>query len=133
MKEIIIDAKNAALGRLASFAAKQALSGNKIVIINCDECIISGKPRSIILEYSDMRKKGGAIQRGPLFPKIPEKVVKRTIRGMLPYKKERGKDALKRIKCHDKIPVEYVERKMIKAGKEKKGKSIKLKELSEEI
>ena len=133
MKEIVINAKNAILGRLASYAAKQALLGKEIVIVNCEECVIAGKPGSVILKYKEMRDKGGAIQRGPFFPKVPEKIVKRTVRGMLPYKQGRGRDALKRVICYNEIPKKYKEIKMIKAGKEKRIKLIKLKELGKNI
>jgi len=131
--EIIIDANNAILGRLASFAAKQALLGKKLTIVNCEEAAIVGKPRSIIKEYQDIRKKGGSGLQGPFFPKSPEKIVKRTIRGMLSYKQGRGNEALKRIMCYNEIPEKYKDVKMIKAGKEKKVKTIRLKELGREI
>jgi large subunit ribosomal protein L13 len=132
-QEIVIDAKNAILGRLASYAAKQALLGRKISIVNCEGCVIAGKPKSVILEYRETRQRGGDIHRGPFFPKMPEKIVKRTVRGMLSYKQKRGRDALKRIKCYNDIPDEFKEKKMVKAGKEKKIKTIKLKDLSREI
>jgi large subunit ribosomal protein L13 len=34
--------------------------------------------------------------------------MKRTIRGMLPYKRPRGVDAMRRIKCYVGIPVDFV-------------------------
>lgn len=131
--EIIIDAKNATLGRLASYAAKQSLLGKSIVIVNCNDAVVVGKPISIIKEYRDIRSKGGASLKGPFFPKSPERVVKRTIRGMLSYRQGRGKDALRRIICHNEVPQEYVEAKKILAGKEKSVKTIKLSELSKNI
>ena len=51
--KIVIDAANAPLGRVASFAAKKALLGNSVFIVNCNESIISGRKRSIIDEYKD--------------------------------------------------------------------------------
>ena len=42
----IIDGKNAVLGRLASFAAKEALRGEEIVILNCEQIIITGNKRN---------------------------------------------------------------------------------------
>jgi len=131
--KIIIDGKNAILGRLASYVAKQAMLGKEIAIVNCDEVVVSGKPRSVIGEYDEMRKKGGSSLQGPFFPKSPERIVKRTIRGMLSYKQGRGLAALKRVKCYNDTPEEFGEGKKIVAGKEKKIKTIKLKELSKEI
>ena len=131
--DVVIDAKNAILGRLSSYVAKQALLGKEIAVVNCNEVVITGKPRTTISEYKEMRSKGGAALKGPFFPKIPEKVVKRTIRGMLSYKQGRGNSALKKIKCYNEVPSEYEGSKMITAGKEKTTKTIKLKELHKEI
>ena len=132
-EKIVIDANNAILGRLASYAAKQALLGKNLIIVNCEEAVITGNPRSTIKEYGATRKKGGNSLQGPFFPKNPERIIKRTIRGMLSYKQARGREALKKIICHNEIPEEYKEVKMIRAGKEKKVKTIKLKELAGEI
>ncbi len=38
--------------------------------------------------------------------------MKRTIRGMLPYKRPRGVDAMKRIRCYVGVPVEFVGKEM---------------------
>ena len=131
--KIVIDGKNALLGRLASFAAKQSLLGKEISIVNCNEVVVSGKPKSIIGEYKAMRNKGGSSLKGPFFPRLPERIVKRTIRGMLSHRQVRGRDALKRIRCYNETPVEFEKSKMIKSGKEKNIKKIKLRDLSKEI
>lgn len=39
---IVIDGKGHLLGRLASIIAKQVLSGQKIVVVRCEEINISG-------------------------------------------------------------------------------------------
>jgi len=131
--KIVIDGRNALLGRLASFAAKQSLLGKEISIVNCNEVVVSGKPKSIIGEYKEMRDKGGSSLKGPFFPRLPERIVKRTIRGMLSHRQGRGRDALKRIKCYNETPVEFEKSKMVKSGKEKNIKKIKLRDLSREI
>ena len=48
---MIIDAKDAILGRLSSYIAKQILLGNKVDVINCEEAVISGRKHSILEEY----------------------------------------------------------------------------------
>ena len=130
---MVIDASNATLGRLASFAAKQALLGKNIAIVNCENIIISGNRKDILHKYSELRKRGGHALNGPNFPSIPYMIVKRTIRGMLTYKYGRGSDALDRIRCYNDIPAEYANSPKIKTGKEKIIKSIKLSELSQQI
>ena len=40
-------------------------------------------------------------------------IVKRTIRGMLSYKKPRGKEAFARIKCYAGVPNEFKNEKLV--------------------
>ena len=100
---MIINAKNLILGRLASFAAKKALLGEKIDIINCNDAIIIGRKKLLLEKYKNKISRVTPI-KGPFFPKTPERLVKRTIRGMLPYKQYRGKEAFNNIKCYNDIP-----------------------------
>ncbi|MEM3074369.1 MAG: 50S ribosomal protein L13 [Candidatus Pacearchaeota archaeon] len=133
MNEIIIDGKNATLGRLGSYSAKQALLGKKVIIVNASEVLIIGKKSDIISKYKEVIKKGGSSQKGPKIIRIPERILKRTIRGMLPHKEKRGKEALKRILCYNGVPEKYREVKKLKGEKEKMGKFITLNELAKMI
>ena len=128
-EEKIIDGTNATLGRLSSYAAKQALIGKKIVIINANEVVIVGDKKDIVNKYLTIIKKGGSSLKGPKIIRNPERILKRTIRGMLSHKSSRGKEAFDRVRCYNEIPEEYKESKKIVAGKEKRGKFITLKEL----
>ncbi len=127
----IIDGKNAVLGRLASYVAKEALKGEEITILNCGEVIITGSKRDIRDRFDAKRRRVGSSQKGPKHSKSSEKIVKRTIRGMLPdHRKGRGKVAFKRIKCYIGMPKEFEEKKKIISGKEKLGKFVKVKDIS---
>jgi large subunit ribosomal protein L13 len=96
---IIIDAKEAIVGRVATFAAKQALLGEEIAIINCEEAVITGKKTTIIANWR--RKYAmGVPRKGPFIPRLSDRFMRRMIRGMLPYKTPRGMLAYRRIKCH---------------------------------
>ena len=128
MKAIIIDATNATFGRLASFAAKQALLGKSVTIVNCKQAIITGNRATIMREFKIMRNRGGASQNGPIYPTNPERILKRAIRGMLPYKQGRGADAFDKIRCYNTTPKEFEAAKKIHAGKEKMGSKTTLKE-----
>jgi len=130
---MVLDASNQILGRLASHAAKQALLGREVIVVDCDKAIILGRKRSIINEYKESRQRGGASLNGPNFPKHSERLMKRTIRGMLHYNHGRGKAAFKRIKCFSKVPIEYESIKKSIPIKKVKTKSISLNELSKEI
>jgi len=99
----IIDAKGLVLGRLSTFVAKQLLLGNEVQIVNCEQAVITGKKSNILQKHKQRRERGQPTQ-GPFISRLPDRFVKRTIRGMLPYKKSKGKEALKRLKCHIAVP-----------------------------
>lgn len=100
---VLIDATNLILGRVASFAAKKALLGENIDIINCENTVITGNKKRTLADYKEKLHRGSKT-KGPFTYKRPDMFVKRVIRGMLPYNKENGRRALKRIKCYIGIP-----------------------------
>jgi large subunit ribosomal protein L13 len=132
-KTVVIDAKHGILGRVASFAAKQALKGFSVAIINTDDVLVTGRIRWVIEEYQTKRKRGGSAQNGPNFPSDPARIVKRTVRGMLPYKQGRGLEALKRVYCYGAVPKQYESEKAIAIVSTTKAKTMTLKELCSEI
>lgn len=133
-KKFIIDGTGAVFGRLCSFAAKKILEGNEIVIVNCEKVIMTGNKKEIVERYKKLRAKGGHSQKGPKYSNIPFMMMKRGIRGMLPdHRKGIGKEAIKRVMCHDGIPSELKEEKMLKIDAPKKFKYIELKELAGKI
>ena len=98
-----IDATNLVLGRLSAVAAKRAMMGEKIEIVNCEKALVSGQRRYTITKYTNNIHRGTPFN-GPNFPKQPERVVKRTIRGMVPYRKHHGDLAMRRIRCYVGMP-----------------------------
>ncbi|MHC1569598.1 MAG: 50S ribosomal protein L13 [Candidatus Syntropharchaeales archaeon] len=102
----VINADRLILGRLASSCAKRLLNNETIVIINAEKAIISGSKRKTFADYRSMRDKGSK-EKGPYFPRMPDQILKRTIRGMLPYKRKRGRDALARLRVCIGVPEEY--------------------------
>ena len=127
----IIDGKNAVLGRLASYAAKESLKGEEIIVLNCGQIIITGNKKNIEKEFQEKRSRVGSSQKGPKHSKTSEKIVKRVIRGMLPdHRKGRGRIAFKKIKCYVGVPKEFQDVEKIVAGKEKKYKFSQIKEFS---
>ena len=113
---VIIDAEGAILGRLSTYVAKRLLAGESIDLVNVEKMVISGQPESTIRDYKaklEIRSKYNPL-RGPFHYRQPDRFVRRTIRGMLPYKKPRGKDAYHRLKCHIAVPKEFEKAKVIK-------------------
>ncbi|MBW2991964.1 50S ribosomal protein L13 [Candidatus Woesearchaeota archaeon] len=109
---MIIDATNLILGRLASYAAKNALQGEDIKIVNCEKAVISGNKKYLLEKYKLKFDKGVPL-KGPYFPRMPDRIVRRTVRGMLPYKKPRGREAYKKIMCYTGVPEELSKEKPI--------------------
>jgi large subunit ribosomal protein L13 len=102
----IIDANNLILGRMATVVAKRLLQGEHIMIINAETAIISGKKLSQV-KKAKKKLEIGHPRKGPYFPRRPDRYVKRAIRGMLPRKKPKGKDAYKRLRVFIGTPQKY--------------------------
>ncbi|MGV8142478.1 MAG: 50S ribosomal protein L13 [Candidatus Pacearchaeota archaeon] len=133
MITVVYDGAHVALGRLASIVAKQALLGKNVVVINCEEILVSGARKTTVEAYKEIRAKGGYSQKGPYFPTQPAMIVKRTIRGMLSYKEGRGATAFKKIKCYEGTPKEFIESKKENVVKATHIATTTLKEISEEL
>jgi large subunit ribosomal protein L13 len=132
--KIIIDADNAVFGRLCSYAAKKALEGNEIIIVNSENTVITGNKKDIIKRYDSLRRKGGKSLKGPRYVRFPYKMLKWCIRGMLPdHRKGQGKQAFSRVRCYEGIPEEFKDEKKIKMQAPKNSKYMQLKELAQRI
>jgi len=109
---MIINASDMILGRLASYVAKQALLGEKVDIVNCEKAVLTGNKKSVLADYKRRNERGSRPTKGPFMPKMPDRFVRRCIRGMLPYKQEKGIKAFKRIMCYIGIPDEFKDNKI---------------------
>ncbi|MFP4174370.1 MAG: 50S ribosomal protein L13 [Halobacteriales archaeon] len=101
----LIDGEGAVLGRLASTLASESLDGEKIVVVNTENVVVSGEKSEIVDDYRGKVER--SVDRGPFHPRRPEGIANRAVRGMLPYKKQRGKDALSRVRFYVDVPAEY--------------------------
>ena len=107
----IIDATGLILGRLASNVAKRLLQGENVIVMNAEKAAISGKRLQIVKAAKDFLEVGHP-RKGPFHQRRPDRIVRRTIRGMLPRQKPKGKLAYKRLKVHLGVPVEFVDKKV---------------------
>ena len=116
ISKINIDAENAILGRLCTEVAKYLLEGHVVNILNCEKAVISGKKHSVLREYREMHKIHTHTnpRRGPFHPKRPDRLVRKTVRGMLPWKKSRGREAYHRLLTYIGIPKEFTKTEIIK-------------------
>jgi len=102
----IINAEGAILGRLCTAVAKRLLNGEEIAVVNAEKAIISGKKAMIKAHYKHEREVG-TYRKGPFYPRMPDQIVKRTVRGMIPYQEPHGRAAFKKLKCYIGVPKEY--------------------------
>ncbi len=106
----VIEATDCIMGRLSSKVAKQLLSTEEEVhVVNAEQVFITGTPSSVVAKYRKLREDIGSVRKGPHFPRMPHLILKRTIRGMLPYQKPRGRAAYKRLKVHIGVPPELAD------------------------
>lgn len=108
----IIDAKDLIIGRMATVAAKSALLGEEVIILNCEKAVITGSKENVVAKFKRKRSMGTHAV-GPFFPRSPDRMVKRIIRGMLPYKQPKGDVAFKRIKCYNGVPEAFNGKELI--------------------
>ena len=127
---MIIDATNRVVGRLASVTAKKLLEGNEIIIVNAGDAIVTGKPAVVKARYEHKVERGDR-RKGPFIHRLPEGILTRAVRGMLPRTKPKGRAALKRLKIFQNCPEDYKNSETYgKDITEIRCKYIKLKDLS---
>ncbi|MCC7572892.1 MAG: 50S ribosomal protein L13 [Candidatus Methanofastidiosum sp.] len=113
---MIIDGKDQILGRMASVAAKKLLEGEEIYIVNAEEVIITGNRDY----FFDLYKKRAQFKdianplRGSFFPKRSDRIVRRAVRGMLPWKKDKGRQAYKKLKVYVGIPEDLTGKEFVR-------------------
>jgi len=138
-KEYVIDCSSRILGRLASRTAKMLLEGKTIKLVNAEKAMISGHPTQIVASYKrkiELIDKANP-EHSPYWPRRPDFLVKRIVRGMLPFKKPKGQAAFRRLMVYIGVPAELKNAKMEKLETKEVGEiyetSITVKELAERL
>ncbi|KAI8372855.1 60S ribosomal protein L16 [Radiomyces spectabilis] len=106
---VVIDGKGHLLGRLASIISKQALNGQKVVVVRCEALNVSGEFFRNKLKYHAYLHKRCLVNpnKGPYHFRAPSRILYKAIRGMIPHKTARGAAALDRIKLFEGCPPPY--------------------------
>ncbi|MFC1754009.1 50S ribosomal protein L13 [Thermoproteota archaeon] len=100
---MIIDATDSIIGRIATVAAKKALLGEKVNIVNCEKAVVTGSKENVFARFKQKRNMGVPL-KGPYRPRMPDRMVRRIVRGMLPYKKDKGRQAFNKVMCYIGVP-----------------------------
>merc|ERR1712224_499644 len=112
-KEIIVDARGHLVGRLASKVAHELLRGQKVVVVRCEQLVLSGSLFRNKLTFHEFLRKACNTNPRRQFKhfRSPSRMFWRSLRGMTPHKTARGKAALSRLKVFEGIPYPYDVRK----------------------
>ena len=106
---LVIDASDHILGRLAIVVAKRALSGERVVIVNVEKAVITGRKQQIIerARHALSTRTHQSQERAPKHPRRPDLYARRVVRGMLPWKKSSGKVAFKKVQVYMGVPEKF--------------------------
>ena len=132
----LINADGLIVGRMASSVAKKLLNGEKVIIVNAGKAVISGKKKSKVAEAKTFLEVGSPM-RGPFHCRRPDRILRKTVRGMLPFKQPKGKTALKKLKVFIGVPEDLKDQQMVTFKEAQaaklKGPYFTLAELAKEI
>ena len=103
-----VDASGLVLGRLASNIAKLTLTGEEIVVVNAEKAVLTGSKKYLCEKFKSRlgTRTLGSQKNAPKHQRRPETLIRRVVRGMLPWKKPKGQSAYKRLKVYTGIPEE---------------------------
>jgi large subunit ribosomal protein L13 len=108
----LVNAEGLIVGRMCSKVAKRLLNGEEVIILNAEKAVFSGKKKSKVAE-AHVFLEVGAPRRGPFHYRRPDRFLRKAVRGMVPYKQPKGKNAYKRLKVFMGIPFELKDKQMI--------------------
>jgi len=132
----LVNADGLIVGRMCSKVAKRLLNGEEVIILNAEKAVFSGKKKSKVAEAKEFLDVG-APKRGPFHYRRPDRFLRKTVRGMLPFKLPKGKSAYKRLKVFMGVPLELKDQQLITFAEAQstslKGPHFTLGEMAKEI
>ncbi len=100
--DLVVDAGDCILGRVSSEVAARAMDGARVAVVNAERAVITGNEESTMAVYRKRADIGS--DSGPYYPKRPDGIMKRAIRGMVPYKTVRGREAFENVRVYVGAP-----------------------------
>ena len=108
----LVNAEGLIVGRMCSKVAKRLLNGEEVIILNAEKAVFSGKKKSKVAEAKQFLEIGAPV-RGPFHYRRPDRFLRKIVRGMVPFKQPKGKNAYKRLKVFMGVPLEFKDQPMI--------------------
>jgi large subunit ribosomal protein L13 len=116
---LYVDATDQILGRMAAAVAKKLLEGYRVYIFNAEKAVISGDPLRVFQGYRvwwKIKVHVNPYKWGPQRPRSPIAIVKKAVYGMLPKNKQKGREAMRRLKVYIGVPEEFKGKPMVRFG-----------------
>lgn len=113
----VFDGAGMVLGRLATQVAKAALLGEEVKVVNCEKVIVSGNKYKVFAAKKKKHDRRGYPLKSANHSRLPDRYVRRVIRGMLPWTQTRGREAFKRVMCYRGVPEALAKENLIKVEK----------------
>lgn len=113
---VYVDASDQIAGRLCSILAKELIAGKRIVVLNADKALVSGRTSSVLRQWQARLELYSHVNPiyGPIHPRKPDNILRRMVRGMVPKTKAKGKSAMSRLRVYIGVPQKYAGVKMSK-------------------
>ena len=102
--DLVVDARDCIMGRVATQVAEAALDGQSVAVVNAERAVITGREEQIKEKYKKRVDIGDDNQY--FYPKRPDGILKRAVRGMVPHKQQRGREAFESIRVYVGNPYE---------------------------
>lgn len=100
---VVIDATGLVVGRMASNVAWRLLRGERIALVNAEQALFTGSRDDVFRTFREKHVRGTP-RKGPFYPRHPDRIVKRVVRGMLPYQRGNGRAAFRRLRVYIGVP-----------------------------
>lgn len=117
LREIVIDAENSILGRLASVVVKLVKLGYTVYVINVEKAVVSGSKKMVVDSYKlllNVRTHKNPYRHTMKRPRNPINIFKRAVKNMLPKRNWLGVQLLKKVKAYIGVPTELQSKKIVK-------------------
>jgi large subunit ribosomal protein L13 len=114
---LYVDATDQILGRMAAAVAKKLLEGYRVYIFNAEKAVISGDPLRVFQGYRiwwKIKVHVNPYKWGPHRPRSPTMIVKKAVYGMLPKNKQKGREAMRRLRVYIGLPEEFKDKPLIR-------------------
>lgn len=108
-KTVYVDASEHIAGRLCSLVAKELLSGKRVIVLNAEKALVSGRSSSVFKQWQARLEIYSHVNPmyGPIHPRRPDNILRRMVRGMVPKTKTKGDLAMKRLRIYMGVPERY--------------------------